>query len=176
MGAEDLDGVRGGGVYFAKLWRSFILENKLLDSTGWKILVALQENGRLAYADLAKMVNLSPPAVAERVRKLEEAGILVGYHAAVHPERLGAAMTVLIQVKMPAEREKLFRQQVVEMPEVLECYNVTGDVSFILRAAVTSTSHLNDLLTHLARFGQTSTQLVLGMPVARRTIGPESMK
>jgi Lrp/AsnC family transcriptional regulator, leucine-responsive regulatory protein len=153
-----------------------MLENKLLDSTGWKILVALQENGRLAYADLAKMVNLTPPAVAERVRKLEEAGILVGYHAAVSPESVGAAMTVLIQVQMPPEREKLFRQQVVEMPEILECYNVTGDVSFIVRAAVSSTSHLNDLLTRLARFGQTSTQLVLGMPVVRRTLHPDWQK
>ena len=146
------------------------MENKLLDSTGWKILVALQENGRLAYADLAKMVNLTPPAVAERVRKLEEAGLITGYHAAVNSEPLGGAMTVLIQVHMATEREKLFRQVVVDMPEVLECYNVTGDVSFILRAAVSSTSHLNDLLTRLMRFGQTSTQLVLSMPVPRRTI------
>lgn len=169
--AEVLDAVCGRLASFVKQKGRFNLETKLLDATAWKIIQALQENARLSYADLAKMVNLTPPAVAERVRKLEEAGVLMGYHAAVNTELLGAAMTVIIHMRMPVDREKAFRAFVQETAEILECYNVTGEISYIVRAAVASTSHLEDLLVRLTRFGQSSTQLVLSVPVAQRTVG-----
>ncbi|MCA9982298.1 MAG: Lrp/AsnC family transcriptional regulator [Anaerolineales bacterium] len=132
-------------------------------------MVALQENARISYAELGKQVALSAPAVAERVRKMEEAGIITGYHAAVEVEKLGAAMTVIVEMVVVHEREKAFLTAVLDMPEILQCYNVTGEGSYVLGAAVSSTTHLNDLLIRLARFGQTVTQLVLSKPVKRRT-------
>lgn len=146
------------------------MENKLLDETGWKILEALQENARISYADLGKLVNLTAPAVTERIRKMEEAGLITGYHAAVNTELLGAAMRVLIRVQLPAGRDKQFVRAVEEMPEILACYNVTGDISFVLQAGVSSTTHLYHLLDRLERFGQLSTQLILRVYREQRTI------
>jgi Lrp/AsnC family leucine-responsive transcriptional regulator len=152
---------------------SSFLDNKIIDETGWKILQALQTNGRISYAELARSVNLTPPAVAERIRKMEEAGIITGYHAEVNLTTLGYGIVVLIQLAVPCEREKRLIEFLHGRPEVLECYNITGKDSFIIKVALPSVARLERLLEDLSKFGQPTTHIVLAHTIPPRGVGPD---
>jgi Lrp/AsnC family transcriptional regulator, leucine-responsive regulatory protein len=141
-----------------------------LDDTNWAILQMLQENARLSYAELGKRVGLTAPAAAERVRKLEEAGIITGYHADLDLRAIGLPIRVFIQLGQVHERFRDVIALVDDMPEVLACYRITGEDCFIIEAAVTSTEHLLVLLEQLTKYGQTKTSIVLAVPVQRRDI------
>jgi len=149
---------------------------KLLDRTGIKILRALQENARLTYNQLGQIVGLTPPAAAERVRRMEEAGLIEGYHARVDPARLGLPIQAFLRLRTPAERYPRVLAAVREIPEVLECYHVTGEDAFILRIAAASTSHLENIIARFSPFGETATAIVLSSPVEKRLIGPAGEK
>jgi len=142
-----------------------------LDETSWAILRALQQNARISYDELGKQVGLTSPAVAERVRKLEDAGIISGYHAAINLPALGFPISVVIQLRIEHGRSKEVIALVCEMPEVTTCYNLTGNDCFMVVAAVSSIEHLEKLLNVLTTFGQTTTSIVLSTPVKRRVIG-----
>jgi Lrp/AsnC family transcriptional regulator, leucine-responsive regulatory protein len=142
-----------------------------LDETSWAILQALQENARISYAELGKQVGLTAPAVAERVRKLEEAGIISGYHAAIDMPALGLPISVVIQLRNSHGRSKELVALVRDMPEVTTCYNLTGNDCFMLVASVASINHLERLLEILNNYGQTTTSVVLSTPVKHRVVG-----
>ncbi len=146
---------------------------KLLDDIGWRILCALQEDARLSFAELGRRVGLSLPAVAERVRRLEEAGIITGYRAEVDTSRIGRPMLAFIRVNVPGERYPAFTARVGNFAEVLECHHLTGSDSFILKVVTASVPKLEALITRLSHFGQTTTSLVLSSPVTRRILEPE---
>jgi Lrp/AsnC family leucine-responsive transcriptional regulator len=120
-------------------------------------------------------VGLTAPAVAERVRKLEEAGIITGYHAAVDPTKLGFALPVWIQLGMVQGQARHVIDVVRALPEVLECYNVTGTACFLIKAVLPSMARLEALIEHLSAYGQSTTMLILSMPVLRRSIGEETL-
>src|SRR3712207_1314014 len=105
---------------------------RLLDGVGWKLLALLQENARSSYSELGRAVGLSAPAVAERVRRLEEAGIITGYHAAVRWERLGWGLAALVRLSGIGSEAPQVAGVITAMPEVLECHRVTGEDSYIL--------------------------------------------
>lgn len=140
---------------------------RLLDRTGVKILRALQENARLSFSELGRQVSLSPPAVAERVRKMEEAGIIAGYHARVELDRLGLPITAFILLKTQAEKYPRIISLVKGLPEILECHHVSGGESFILKVVASSLTHLEGLIAQLSPFGETNTLIVLSSPVVR---------
>jgi Lrp/AsnC family transcriptional regulator, leucine-responsive regulatory protein len=145
-----------------------------LDVVDWKLLELLQEDGRLPYAELGRRVSLSPPAVAERVRRLEEAGVVTGYHASVDVAKLGFPMQAVIRIIASARMSEAVARQVLEIPEVLECQQVTGADSFVLRVAVRSVQHLEGILHRLApQDGDTITAVVLRTPVAHRVVTRE---
>ncbi len=103
---------------------------RLLDETGWHILEALQENARLSFSELGQRVGLSSPAVAERVRRMEDAGIITGYRAEVNTAKIGYPITAIIRItNSPGERCTRLTASTQEIPEVLECYRVTGSDS-----------------------------------------------
>ena len=140
----------------------------VIDEIGWKLLQDLQRNARLPFAELGRRVGLSLPAVAERVRRMEEVGIIKGYRAELSTELLGLSMQVFIQLKTDAKHFHALEQQVERMPEILECHHVTGVDSFIIKAAVRSKEHLEEVLGSLRTFGQMTTSLVLSTPVSKR--------
>src|SRR5215472_8883841 len=99
---------------------------RLLDETGWHILEALQENARLSFSELGQRVGLSSPAVAERVRRMEDAGIITGYRAEVNIAKIGYPITAIMRLNPQGEKCTRLNSLVRELPEVLECYRVTG--------------------------------------------------
>lgn len=143
---------------------------KLLDKVGWRLLEALQEDARLSFAELGRRVGLSLPAVAERVRRLEEAGLITGYHGQVNPAKLGLPITAFIRQNVAPERYPTFIALISDLPEVIECHHLSGGDSFILKVITASIPHLEALIAQLRVHGQTTTSIVLSSPVTRRTI------
>ena len=143
---------------------------KALDATSWEILRALQEDARLSFSELGRRVGLSPPAVAERVRKLEEAGIIVGYHARVCTEKIGYQFTAFIRMATTSEQCPIVSAFVADLPEVLECHRITGSDSFMLKVIASSVAHLEALIDRLMPYGQLTTSVVLSSPVKNRVI------
>jgi Lrp/AsnC family leucine-responsive transcriptional regulator len=141
-----------------------------LDAVGWSILGALQDNARLSFAELGRRVGLTAPAAAERVRQMEDAGIIRGYRAEVGLERLGLAVTALIRVSAPEDKCPALKACVKTLPEVAECHHVTGSDAYVLRVSATSVGHLEAVIETLGRFGTPTTSIVLSSPVAARAV------
>ena len=148
---------------------------KLLDNVGWQLLVALQEDARLTFAELGRRVSLSLPAVAERVRKLEEAGIISGYRAEIDAKKMGLPVTAFVRLHTSHTQYPAFILMVENQPEIMECHHLAGVDSFLIKVVVSDIEHLERLITRLNRFGQTTTSIVLSSPVTRQIIGPHSV-
>lgn len=143
---------------------------KLLDEIGWRILQELQVNARLSFAELGRRVGLSLPAVTERVRRLEDAGIITGYHAEVSLDQIGQPITAFIRMSINSDVSAKLIKLIQELPEVRECHRGTGGDSFILKVSVASVGHLESLIDRLVPFGTTTTSIVLSSPVTKRFI------
>jgi Lrp/AsnC family transcriptional regulator, leucine-responsive regulatory protein len=143
---------------------------KILDEIGWKILRELQENARVSFAELGRRVNLSIPAVTERVRRLEDAGVITGYHAEVDAEKIGLPITAFIRMNIVGDMTPRLTALLKELPEISECHRGTGGDSFIMKVNVASVHHLERLIDRLLPFGTTTTSIVLSSPVAKRLI------
>jgi Lrp/AsnC family transcriptional regulator, leucine-responsive regulatory protein len=143
-----------------------------LDAIGWKILEALQHNARLSFAELGRKIGLSTPAVAERVRRMEEAGIITGYHAALNLARLGVPIRVMVRLTIHGGDLQVSRTvtAIKQMAEISRCHRITGEESFVIEAGVVSIRHLEALIDKLSTLGATSTSTVLSSPVERREV------
>lgn len=139
-----------------------------LDEKDWALLEALQEDARLSYAELGRRVGLSPPAATERVKRLEDHGIITAYRAVVDPAKLGKGLSVLIRVSIPNKDYQKFQRFLGDTPEVLECHHISGSEAFQIRAAVASVADLETLLHRISAYGQTATSLVLSTSMERR--------
>lgn len=143
-----------------------------LDEVDWRILTELQADARLSYSELGRRIGLSTPATAERVRRLEDWGVIRGYAAVVNPERVGLTVGAFIRIRLtgPETLAQKLTSALAGMPEVLECHRCTGDESFILKVRVASVGQLESLIDKLTPFGATSTSLILSSPLDRRII------
>jgi Lrp/AsnC family leucine-responsive transcriptional regulator len=122
----------------------------LLDQIDLKILYILQNNGRARLADIAEDVELSAPAVMERVKKLEAGGVITGYQALLDARKVGKDITAFIGVSIGHQRDiDQFASQMLRYPDVLECHHVTGDESFILKVKSANTGSLEKLLAEI---------------------------
>lgn len=144
--------------------------DRLLDPTGWQILRLLQEDARLSYNELGRRVGLTPPAVAERVRRLEDAGIIAGYHAEVRAEKIGLPVTAIVRLNAAGGRCAVAGAFCATLPEVTECHRVTGSDSYIMTVVARDVAHLEALLDRLMPYGDLTTSIVLSSPVKRRAI------
>ncbi|MDQ3991922.1 MAG: Lrp/AsnC family transcriptional regulator [Actinomycetota bacterium] len=146
---------------------------RLLDETGWRILRELQEGARVTLSELGRRVALTPPAVAERIRRMEETGLITGYRAEVDLERLGLPITAFIRWTAGRGTDcKSLGDVTQDIPEVLECHRVTGEESYMVKVAVRSVEHLQDLIDRMMPYGETTTSIVLSSPVTNRVVGP----
>ena len=147
---------------------------KLLDETGWLLLRALQQNARLSYSELGQRVGLSSPAVADRMRKMEEAGIITSYRAEVNLARLGLPILAIIRLgSFAGQNCHRVATQVSQLPEVLECYRVTGSDSVVVKVAAASIEHLENIVDQLSLHGLPTTSLVYSRGIQSRIITPE---
>jgi Lrp/AsnC family transcriptional regulator, leucine-responsive regulatory protein len=147
-----------------------------IDEVSWEILCALQENARLTYSELGRRVGLTPPAVAERVKRLEEAGVITGYRAELDLSRLGLTLTAIIRLAPRGRPSNELGARMAALPEVLECHHVTGEDCFVMKVAVASVGHLEQLLARLQPHGETTTSVVLSSPVTHRVVGPPTVE
>lgn len=141
-----------------------------LDPIAWKIIEALQQNARLSFAELGRKAGLSTPAAAERVRRLEEAGIITGYHATLNMTKLGVPIHVVVHLTIQGGDLQVSRTvaAIKELTEISRCHRITGAESFVIEADVVSIRHLEALIDKLNGLGATSTSTVLSSPVKRR--------
>ncbi|MER6099943.1 Lrp/AsnC family transcriptional regulator [Streptomyces sp. NPDC001728] len=140
------------------------------DATDWRILEALQSEGRASFADLARTVSMSPSAVTERVRRLEEAGVIAGYTAIVDQDRLGLPILSFVRLRYPHGNYKPFHDLIDTTPEVLEAHHVTGDDCFVLKVAARSMRHLEEITGKIATLGAVTTSVVYSSPLPRRSL------
>ncbi|MEU9702488.1 Lrp/AsnC family transcriptional regulator [Streptomyces sp. NPDC047981] len=141
------------------------------DATDWRILDALQSQGRASFTELARAVSMSASAVTERVRRLEEAGVITGYAAVVDPERLGLPILAFVRLRYPNGNYKPFHDLIASTPEVLEAHHVTGDDCFVLKVAARSMKHLEEISGKVGALGSVTTSVVYSSPLPRRSIG-----
>lgn len=139
-----------------------------LDEVDVQLLALLQQDGRITNADLAKKVGLSPPSVLQRVRVLEKAGLIKGYFGLLDPEKLGLRITALAMISLSLHQEQpieRFRRSVNEIPEILECYHVSGEFDFLLKIVVKDIRSYEQLirekLSKIKGIGQIKTSFVL---------------
>ncbi|MCO5175586.1 MAG: Lrp/AsnC family transcriptional regulator [Thermomicrobiales bacterium] len=149
-------------------------EGRLIDSLTWDLLRALDENARMSYKELACRVGLSAPAVADRLRRLEDAGIIRGYRVELNPERLGMPVHAILRMSKLTSRCTRVADVLLGIPEILECHRVTGADAFYMQVSVASIGHLEELVDRLMPYGQITTSLVFSSPVQRRTLSQPS--
>lgn len=147
----------------------------LLDDVGRAILMELQADARLSLAELGRRVSLSAPAVAERLRRMEEAGIIQGYTARVDPTRIGYGLVAFVRINVDGPTG-LYSDKVTAIvrgrQEFVECHHLTGDDCFLVKLVARDPAHLEELIGQLAEFGRTTTSLVLSSPVPQAPISP----
>jgi Lrp/AsnC family leucine-responsive transcriptional regulator len=141
-----------------------------LDDIDWHILKELQENARLSFAELGRIVNLSRPAVAERMKRLEEMGIIAGYRAEINLSKLGYGISAYVRISAPGDQMEPLLIAIKNTREVLECHRGTGSDLFILKVAVASLWQLESVLDKFMRYGQVSTSIVLSSVLSKRVV------
>ena len=142
----------------------------LLDDRNQKLLAALLRNPRASVTDLARRVGLSAPATRERMLRLEEAGVIKGWHVELDPKALGFPIAVLIRVRpMPGQLPKIAKLA-QSLPQVTECHRITGEDCFLMRAHLRALDELDGLLDKFLAYGPTTTSIVQSSPVAPRSL------
>jgi Lrp/AsnC family leucine-responsive transcriptional regulator len=143
-------------------------ENGDLDWIDARILDAMAANARISMAELARAVGLSAPSVAERLRRLEEAGVIEGYTITINPKALGLPINAWLRIRpIPGQLPRV-AEILRGLPEVVECDRITGEDCFVARAYVGSVHDLERLIDELIPYAMTNTSIVQSSPVAKR--------
>lgn len=142
------------------------------DQVDAAILHALQANGRQSIADLARAVNMSHSATAERVRRLEETEVISGYTAQINPERLGYSVLAFVRLRYPSSAYGPLHKLLAEVPDVVEAHHVTGDDCFIMKVVATSMKHLEQISGKIGSLGSVTTSVVYSSALPPRPLLP----
>jgi Lrp/AsnC family transcriptional regulator, leucine-responsive regulatory protein len=145
-------------------------DSKPVDWVDLQILRLLEQNSRVSYAELARKIGMSVPSVTDRIRKLEDSGIIEGYSIRLNPAAMGFGMLVFLRLQtLPSAYPKV-QEFAANTPEILELHHVTGAESFLIKAVVQSISHLESLIGKLSQHGTTATSVVLSTKFENRKI------
>ncbi len=136
-----------------------------LDSLNRKILQYLQQNARQSNAEIGRKVGVSSPAISERIKKMEDAGIIVGHKTIVSPFEIGYQLKAIITLRAFMGKLKPFLQKVKTLDEVLNCYRITGNENIVLEVVLKNQQHLESFIDQLINYGETKTQIVLSQIV-----------
>ena len=144
------------------------MKRSAFDRTDALLLTELQADARLSHAELGRRINLSPPAVAERLRRLERDGIISGYRAEVDPKALGFTLGAIMRVRPSARQLPKVAELARESAEVVECHRITGEDCFFLKLHVRDVEHLERVVDRFLVYGQTTTSIIQSSPVTGR--------
>jgi Lrp/AsnC family transcriptional regulator, leucine-responsive regulatory protein len=143
-------------------------ENGAIDAVDTRILDALVADARISVADLARLVGLSAPSVAERIRRLEEAGVIEGYTLTINPKALGLPIAAWLRIRpVPGQLQKV-AALLRALPEIVECDRVTGEDCFIARAHLPSVEELEKLIDQIIPYAMTNSSIIQSSSVRRR--------
>ena len=142
----------------------------LLDQTNRRLLAELEADARISVAELGRRVALSAPAVGERIGRLERAGVITGYHAAIEPRALGFGLAAIVRIRPNSRELHRIPQIAAATPEVVECYRITGEDCFFVKLHLRSIDALEPLLDRFTPYGQTTTSIIHSAPVPRRSL------
>ncbi len=149
--------------------------SRQLDPTDMLIIELMQAHGRISVSELGRKVGLSQPAASERLKRLEERGIVEGYGARINAAALGLGMMAVIRLRTTHEHIRACLRQFSEMPQIIEVLRLTGEDCFVLKVLVPSPSELEIIVDSIARYGAVTTSLVLRSE-PQKPIGRELMK
>ena len=143
-------------------------DRSLLDATNRRLLRELEQDARISIAELGRRVNLSAPAVSERLQRLEEAGVITGYRAELDPRTLGYPIAAVVRIR-PASRQLHWIPEIARTtPEVVECHRITGEDCYLMKVHLRAMDELEPILDRFTPFGQTTTSIIHSSPVPRR--------
>lgn len=143
-------------------------QNGPLDPIDRRILAALVADARISLAKLARQLGLSPPSVSERIKRLEEAGVIEGYTAHINPRALGLPLGVWLRIRpIPGQLARV-AEILQALPEIVECDRITGEDCFIARAHVRSVEALETLIDQIIPYAMTNSAVIQSTPVPRR--------
>jgi Lrp/AsnC family leucine-responsive transcriptional regulator len=143
-------------------------ESNLLDDVNLRLLEELQADGRIGMAELGRRIGMSAPAVAERVQRLERAGVIAGYHADIDPGKLGFPVAAIVRIRPAPGQLARIPEVARKTPEVVECYRITGEDCYLIKLYLRAIDELEDVLDRFTPYGLTTTSIIHSAPVPRR--------
>jgi Lrp/AsnC family leucine-responsive transcriptional regulator len=144
----------------------------IIDSLNVKILKCLQLNARLSNAEIGRQVGISSPAVSERIKKMEDVGIIEGYKTIVSPFEIGYQLKAIITLRAFMGKLKPFLEKVKTYDEVINCYRITGDENIVMEVVLKNQKHLEAFIDQLITYGESKTQIVLSRVVKQKSVIP----
>lgn len=144
-----------------------------IDELNWKILECLQGNARETFAQIGRKVGLTPPAVAERIKKMEDLGIIENYKAKVSHAKAGYQLRAIITLRAFMGKLRPFLETVKSFDEVINCYRITGNENIIMEVILKDQFHLEGFIDKLIQYGETRTHIILSNVVSNAPIAKE---
>ena len=141
-----------------------------IDSLNWKILKSLQTNARQSNAEIGRQVGISSPAVSERIKKMEDLGIIESYNTTISPFEAGYQLKAIINLRAFMGKLKPFLEKVKTYDEVINCYRITGNENIVMEVVLKNQKHLESFIDQLIVYGETKTQIVLSHVVKNNSI------
>ena len=143
---------------------------KKVDLLNNKIVAALQKNARVSFAEIGRIVGLTPPAVAERVKKLEDTSVILKYHTELSYTKMGYQLKAMITLRAFVGKLKPFLEVVKSYPEVVNCYRITGNENIMMEVVLKDQQHLETFIDTLIQYGETRTHIILSEVVSSAPI------
>ena len=140
---------------------------RLLDEAGLEILRALQDNARVSFAELGRKIGLSGPAITDRIRKMEDAGIIIGYHARVNPAKLGYPIVAYARMRVSRDHFQRVIALARDIAEVRECHRSSGDDDFLMKVVAASREALSGVFDQFRPYGEIHASVILSTPVEK---------